>query len=192
MADEKKKRSEEAFNVSNADTSTSEDIRKRFEDTYNDYIQSLSEAHMNGQTRYEDEYKNYLQALNDAQMSAKKCLEDTNRNYLASMQEAWGQEDAQVRAEKAYRDGLKCLQEGRASLEKDCELSHQKYIETCQQVWKDTQDLNLKACLNYLQVLQKAWAEMDVKAIDAITITTIIRTINAANGYISYALQTKT
>jgi hypothetical protein len=91
-----------------------EDVWRRFEEAYRNYMRALREAWVprDVQRRFEEAYLNYVRALLEA-----RAPEDSLRrleaylNYVRALREAWVPEDIRRRFEEAYRNYVRALKE---------------------------------------------------------------------------------
>jgi hypothetical protein len=164
------------------------DAQKRFENLYQQYLQALGNIQVEGQQRYKEAYEAYMQTLNATLAEGQKSIEDVNRSFVGTMQESWGQENAQSRFTEAYTKMATDLQTRQMGVLKNSENAHQQYMSSLQDVSQTLQKRQLDECLNYLKELQKAWADLDINALDVNTMAVISQTMTAASTYVFPAL----
>jgi hypothetical protein len=70
-----------------------EDVQKRFDEAYYNYVKALQEAGGNAQQRSAEAYYNYVKALQEAGGNAQQRSTEAYYNYVKALQEAWLQVD---------------------------------------------------------------------------------------------------
>lgn len=153
---------------------TSEDVRKRFQELYGQYVNALQDAHQNLQRSYGKAMQSYAETL-QSELSSIGAQEPF-RQYMEGAQTAWKQQDAGLYAE-TNRKYVEAIQETQVALQQSYDDAVRNYAEALQQLWRDGQQQLQDAYLTYVRSLKDVWTQVDADSIDAATLATVAQTV---------------
>lgn len=155
---------------------------KTVNDTLQQYLQSLRDAHANGMNHAEELSQEYSKSQREQQTVYDESVKEDYRNYVSSVQQAWGQDQAQAKVDDATRGYLMALNNRQMELRKNLEELQRKYMDTVQKHVNQVQQDYTNAYQDYLRSFQQGWARADLENMDSQTLASVGQALIAASN----------
>jgi|GEM_PF-2726622 len=163
----------------------SSDLRKQFEQAYQDYLAALKDTQTDAQKRCLQAQRDYTSELQNSWVETQKRLNEVNQAYVTQVQDAWGDENAQKLVTEAYRTYTRTLRETSDDAQKRCQDAYEKFTAPVHDLNEETKKNCERAYQNYVNAIKNAWAAADAAAIDPNTFAAISNSLAAASWYAS-------
>ena len=160
-----------------------ENVGKRFEQAYQDYLNALKENQVDAHKRCLQTQRDYTSALQNSWVETQKRLHEVNQTYVTQVQDAWGDENAQKLVSDAYRTYTRALREACEDAQKRWQDANDEFTKPVQDLGEETKRRHERAFQDYLNAIKDAWAALDAKTLDANTFAALSNNIAAAGWF---------
>lgn len=159
------------------------DVRKQFEQAYQDYLAALKETQVDAQKRCLQAQRDYTSALQNSWVETQKRLNEVNQAYVTQVQDAWGDENAQKLVTEAYRTYTRTLREASDDAQKRWQDAQERFTTPVHDLGEESKKNCERAYQNYVSAIKDAWAAADPSAIDPNTFAALSNSLAAASWF---------